>query len=286
MRRRPFRATAPQAVELSPAPHDPARCFLERARRPRLHERDLSEGYGRVQLPHALERKYPKAAAEWGWQFVFPAAERRRDPRSGVSRRHHLHERTIQRAFRQALRRALDRLLLEPAPLPAAYPARSLRTDSLLWDVGNPQSKPGSGPEPQSARGGLAGGAAATGRGRELERAAAAAHRPRYDALPRVPSGPPEAAPRASCRAPCGEGATMSAPPTEPPSPPASLLGPDRGLAALVRCLRYHGTNCAPETWRRLGFRKGRMRRGARTCNRRPSAAAWAVEVSCTGIDR
>ena len=72
----------------------------------RLHERDLAEGYGRVQLSYALARKYPKAAAEWGWQFVFPAAERWRDPRSCVSRRHHLHERTVQRAFRQAVRRA------------------------------------------------------------------------------------------------------------------------------------------------------------------------------------
>jgi hypothetical protein len=80
---------------------------------------------------------------------------------------------------------------------------------------------------------------------------------------------------RDRARAPCGEGAAMSAPLTAPPSPPASLLGPDRtgpdrGFAALVRCLKYHGTNCTPETWRRLGFRKGRMRRGARTCNRRP----------------
>jgi integron integrase len=71
-----------------------------------LHERDLAEGYGRVYLPHALERKYPHADREWGWQYVFPAASRSRDPRSGVIRRHHLHETMIQRAVKDGVRRA------------------------------------------------------------------------------------------------------------------------------------------------------------------------------------
>ncbi len=71
-----------------------------------LHLRDRSEGYGVVALPDALAKKYPRAGSEWPWQFVFPAAERSRDPRSGVIRRHHLHERAIQRAFRQAVQRA------------------------------------------------------------------------------------------------------------------------------------------------------------------------------------
>jgi integrase len=56
-----------------------------------------------VRLPYALERKYPSAPAEWGWQYVFPAAERSRDPRSGEWRRHHLYERTVQRAFKRAV---------------------------------------------------------------------------------------------------------------------------------------------------------------------------------------
>lgn len=64
-----------------------------------LHDRDLQEGFGDVELPYALARKYPHAGREWGWQFVFPAAERSRDPRSGAVRRHHLHERRLQRAF-------------------------------------------------------------------------------------------------------------------------------------------------------------------------------------------
>jgi integron integrase len=71
-----------------------------------LHDADLREGHGRVHMPHALARKYPSASAEWGWQYVFPAATRSLDPRSGERRRHHLHERGIQRAFHDAARHA------------------------------------------------------------------------------------------------------------------------------------------------------------------------------------
>jgi integron integrase len=72
----------------------------------RLHEEDLATGNGRVHLPHALARKYPRAAGEWGWQYVFPGPGLSRDPRSGEHRRHHLHERGIQRAFHDARRAA------------------------------------------------------------------------------------------------------------------------------------------------------------------------------------
>jgi len=71
-----------------------------------LHERDLAEGFGRVFLPDALAVKYPEAAAAWGWQWVFPAAGRSRDPRTGLERRHHLGPESIQRAVRQAARQA------------------------------------------------------------------------------------------------------------------------------------------------------------------------------------
>lgn len=71
-----------------------------------LHERDLHEGRGQVYLPFALERKYPKAPSEWGWQYVFPAPGFSRDPRSGVVRRHHFDEKRVQRAFKPALRAA------------------------------------------------------------------------------------------------------------------------------------------------------------------------------------
>jgi integron integrase len=71
-----------------------------------LHQRDLAEGFGLANLPFALARKYPSAAAEWGWQFVFPSINRSVDPRSKGIFRHHLHEKTIQRGVREAVRRA------------------------------------------------------------------------------------------------------------------------------------------------------------------------------------
>ena len=70
-----------------------------------LHQQDLLEGFGRANLPNALARKYPNAASEWGWQFVFPSANRSADPRSGGIFRHHVHEKTVQRAVRNAVRR-------------------------------------------------------------------------------------------------------------------------------------------------------------------------------------
>ena len=72
----------------------------------RVHERDLAAGHGAVWLPHALARKYPNAAREWAWQYVFPASSRSTDPRSGMERRHHLDETVLQRAVKQAVRRA------------------------------------------------------------------------------------------------------------------------------------------------------------------------------------
>ncbi len=71
-----------------------------------LHHADLAAGYGSVWLPHALARKYPHAAHEWGWQYVFPASQRSRDPRSGEVRRHHLDEKVLQRAVQRARRAA------------------------------------------------------------------------------------------------------------------------------------------------------------------------------------
>lgn len=56
-----------------------------------LHAQDLEDGYGEVYLPDALSRKYPSAAKETAWQFLFPSSRVGRDPRSGVLRRHHLH---------------------------------------------------------------------------------------------------------------------------------------------------------------------------------------------------
>ena len=71
-----------------------------------IHDEDLALGYGSVYLPNALDRKYPNAHKEWIWQYVFPASKRSRDPRSGVIRRHHIHESSLQKAVRQAAQQA------------------------------------------------------------------------------------------------------------------------------------------------------------------------------------
>ncbi len=76
------------------------------AERRRWHDKDLATGMADVDLPHALERKYPNAGREWGWQYVFAAADYSTDPRTGVIRRHHIHEKTIQRHVKDAARRA------------------------------------------------------------------------------------------------------------------------------------------------------------------------------------
>jgi integron integrase len=72
----------------------------------RRYEEDLARGAGYVVLPDALERKYPRAAREWGWQFVFPASRLWRDPRTGRGYRHHLHESAVQRVVKRAVRSA------------------------------------------------------------------------------------------------------------------------------------------------------------------------------------
>ena len=73
------------------------------ARIRRQHERDLAAGRGAVMLPDALSRKYPNAAREWGWQWVFPATRFYRDRETGELRRHHLHESVLQRAVKEAV---------------------------------------------------------------------------------------------------------------------------------------------------------------------------------------
>lgn len=71
-----------------------------------LHERDLACGQGRTLLPGALALKYPRAAQEWRWQFVFPAKRLSRDPRSAHVGRHHLDASCVQKAVRNAVRLA------------------------------------------------------------------------------------------------------------------------------------------------------------------------------------
>jgi len=70
------------------------------------HARDLTDGTGAVALPDALERKYPAAAKEWGWQWIFPATRFYADRRTGELRRHHRHESVLQRDVKKAARQA------------------------------------------------------------------------------------------------------------------------------------------------------------------------------------
>jgi len=86
----------PDSIKLSLREH------LERVKL--LHQNDISRGYGRVYLPYALERKYPNASLDWGWQYVFPAKSLSKDPRTGEIRRHHIHENSLQKAVKTAVR--------------------------------------------------------------------------------------------------------------------------------------------------------------------------------------
>lgn len=71
-----------------------------------LHDQDLDEGYGNVYLPNALDKKYPHASKEFGWQYVFPSKQLSTDPRSGIMRRHHVLESGLQKAVKIAVTRA------------------------------------------------------------------------------------------------------------------------------------------------------------------------------------
>jgi len=90
------RTMLPEAVR------GPLQAHLARVRQ--LHQRDLAAGYGRVLLPGALARKYPTAAAAWGWQWVFPQEQRWTNPATGQQGRHHVDESLVQRAVQAAVR--------------------------------------------------------------------------------------------------------------------------------------------------------------------------------------
>ena len=71
-----------------------------------IHEKDLADGHGEVYLPQALSRKYPNAAKEWRWQYVFPSTKISRDPRTGLTRRHHMDPSSLDRAIKRAVKLA------------------------------------------------------------------------------------------------------------------------------------------------------------------------------------
>lgn len=96
------------------------------------HTIDLAEGLGEVELPFALDRKYPNAAFEWGWQYVFPANQFSKDPRSGRVRRYHVYESSVQKQIKYAARKAEIHKHVGPHTLRHSFATRLLE---LGYDI-------------------------------------------------------------------------------------------------------------------------------------------------------
>ncbi|MBM4332545.1 MAG: integron integrase [Deltaproteobacteria bacterium] len=101
---RSSRGDKDRSTILPGAVRDPLQQHLTEVRA--LHDQDLVRGFGEVYMPDALDRKYPNAAKDWAWQYVFPSSKLSVDPRSGIVRRHHLDETSIQKAVGTATRRS------------------------------------------------------------------------------------------------------------------------------------------------------------------------------------
>lgn len=101
----------------------------------KIHARDLTGGYGAVELPGALTRKYPNAAKSWPWQWVFPASSRYTIKGTSIQRRHHLHPSAVQKAFKEALRIANVYKYAHPHTLRHSYATHLLEAGENIRTV-------------------------------------------------------------------------------------------------------------------------------------------------------